>query len=79
MDMRDDELEKHIKLALYELELIKKEYLDRKNRYKSDMASRASRMLVKSHKELIDKWYFEEQIKPKPILEVTPIEVEEGN
>jgi hypothetical protein len=63
--MEDKEVERHLLMALIELDLIREEYLNRKNRQASDNISRIMMMITKGNIDLSAKWT-EEQHKWKP-------------
>jgi len=68
------DIEKHLKITLYELETIKREYLENKNRQKADTMERAIKIIVKAHPDLMEKWYIESTQTPPPVIETEPIE-----
>lgn len=68
------DIEKHLKITLYELETIKREYIENKNRQKADTMDRAIKIIIKAHPDLMEKWYIESMKTPPPIIETEPIE-----
>jgi len=56
MQMEELEIERHLIKALTELELIREDYLYRKNRKKVDAIDRAMRIILNEYPELVDKW-----------------------